>query len=323
MTKCGIFILTQNNPERKQYLKTSLYFLFRNFNKNYNYPIIILHEGDYDDVSKEEILKSIRQNHRHVIEFKEIEKEDFEVPQHIDMKKVERCIAMQPVAYWRNLKYRLMCNFWIKNFWKYCEDYDYVMRLDDDSIIEEPVKDDLFELMEMKGLVYMSNLVHVDCGLCNYGMKEFFENNFPELKERINQGLFINAKLEKTNPVYEKFKDLLLFLGKEVKGNSIDLPMVVMYYNNFFVTSTKFWKQDNVKEAIKKIDENGSVFYYRWGDSPIHSILATILEPNKISRAVFKYSKRLQREVFIDNDGNFHSFMPRSYDESSCITNKK
>jgi hypothetical protein len=46
--KCGIFILTQNTVERKVYLKTSLYFLFRNFNAKYKYPIIILHEGDYD-----------------------------------------------------------------------------------------------------------------------------------------------------------------------------------------------------------------------------------------------------------------------------------
>jgi hypothetical protein len=30
--KAAIFILTQNTTERKVYLKTSLYFLFKNFN---------------------------------------------------------------------------------------------------------------------------------------------------------------------------------------------------------------------------------------------------------------------------------------------------
>ena len=38
----AILILTQNTIERKVYLKTSLYFLFKNFNHIYKYPIIIL-----------------------------------------------------------------------------------------------------------------------------------------------------------------------------------------------------------------------------------------------------------------------------------------
>ena len=55
MTKSAILILTQNTIERKIYLKTSLYFLFRNFNARFKYPVIILHEGDYDNNSMNEI----------------------------------------------------------------------------------------------------------------------------------------------------------------------------------------------------------------------------------------------------------------------------
>jgi hypothetical protein len=96
-----------------------------------------------------------------------------------------------------------------------------------------------------------------------------------------------------------------------------------MYYNNFFVTSTKFWKQQKVQDIINKIDVDGGIFYYRYGDAPIHTLIVTLLEPNRISRAQFKYSKRLQREVFIDNDNAMHSYMPSSYDNSSCITEGK
>ena len=35
------------------------------------------------------------------------------------MEKLQKCIELQPVPYWRNMKYRMMCYFWIKNFWKY------------------------------------------------------------------------------------------------------------------------------------------------------------------------------------------------------------
>lgn len=319
----AIFILTQNTAERKVYLKTCLYFLFRNFNKKHNYPIIILHEGDYNENSQKEIIQSVREDHRHLIKFRELDKEDFKVPKHLDQAKIKSLIALQPVPYWRNLKYRLMCYFWVKHFFKYAEDYDYVMRLDDDSIIEEPIKDDLFQLAISRDLVYLSNIIHIDCGLCNYGMKELFQKLMPEAKDTINNGLFVSATLSAGSTYFDRFKTLQSILeGKECTQTEFVTHMPLMYYNNFFITSTKFWKRSDVQALINKIDEHGGIFYYRYGDAPIHTIIVTLLEPNKISRAQFKYSKRLQREVFIDDDGGMHSYMPKSYDKSSCITDK-
>lgn len=322
--KAAIFILTQNTVERKVYLKTTLYFLFRHFNKTYEYPIIILHQGDYDAVSQEEIIQGIRKSHRHLIVFKEMDKSDWEVPEHIDVEKVKKIIDISPVPYWRNLNYRLMCNFWMKHFHKYTNGYDYVMRLDDDGLIEEPISYDLFEMMKSKNLVYMSNIVHIDCGICNYRMKEMFEEILPTYMDSINGGLFVKTDLKPdAQPVYDKFKEILTILGKPHEGSSeIPLAMPIMYYNNFFVTSTEFWKRKEVCDTIEKIDKNGGIFYYRYGDAPLQTIIVTLLEPTKISRAVFKYSKRLQREVFIGSNGEFKSYMPSSYDESSCIVKK-
>lgn len=317
----AIFILTQNTIQRKVYLKTSLYFLFRNFNSKYNYPVIILHEGDFDALSQNEIVLSIRKNHRHLVIFKEIDKSDFELPENIDKELLEKTINTRPVPYWRNMRYRLMCNFWMNHFIKYTEGYDYVMRLDDDSIIEEPINTDLFSIMKDKDLAYLSNIVHVDCGICNFGMKNMFENILPEKLEKLNGGLFLKSKLSTSLSAYSKFKDLQTLLNKPCIGD-VDMDMPIMYYNNFFVTSTLFWKRDDVKNVIDKINANGGIFYYRYGDAPLQTIIVTLLEPTKISRSVFKYSKRLQREVFIDDDNDMHSYMPHSYEESSCIIKK-
>lgn len=331
MVNCGIFILTQNTVERKIYLKTTLYFLFKNFNKKYNYPVIILHEGDYDSIAQEEIIKSIRENHRYLVSFKEIKKEHFTVPQHIDIDKVKKSVELQPVPYWRNLKYRLMCYFWVRHFFKYTEDFDYVMRLDDDSIIEEPLAEDLFKMMHAKDLVYLSNIVHIDCGLCNFGMKELFEDllkDKPLSKERLKSGVFVQAKLKQgdvNDKHFQKFKQVYALVNNveqsEVPTEFIT-NMPLMYYNNFFVTGTAFWKRSDVQQIIDGIDKHGGIFYYRYGDAPIHTLITSLLEPEKVSRAVFKYSKRLQREAFIDNENNIHSYMPKSYDKSSCITDK-
>ena len=320
--KAAIFILTQNTIERKVYLKTTLYFLFKNFNSKYKYPVIILHEGDYDSKSQEEIIKGIREECRHLVSFKELNKGDFDVPSHIDINKLTASVKTQPVPYWRSIKYRSMCYFWVKHFHKYTQEYEYVMRLDDDSLIEEPLTDDLFDIAKAKELVYVSNFIHIDCGLCCYGMKEFFEELYPAKKEQICK-LFTEMKLQKGTEHYDKFiKTYEIVEGKKYDKPEITSYMPTMYYNNFFITSTAFWKRQDVQEIINIIDKKGSIFYYRHGDAPLHTIIVTLIAPENISRTVFKYSKMLQRSAFIDSDNNIHSYMPRDYKGTSCITYK-
>lgn len=322
MTKSAILILTQNTIERKIYLKTSLYFLFRNFNTRFKYPVIILHEGDYDNNSINEITSSVRKECRYLIDFVKIDSSDFHVPDYIDIDKMNRCIDSAPVPYWRNKNYRLMCNFWINNFIKYCDKYDYIMRLDDDSIIEEPINTDIFKMIEEKDHNYMSNIIHVDCSICNYGMKEFFEKIMPDKMEKISE-LFMEHSLDSNNPHFTRFKKLYLALNdKEYEGNSVNMAMPVMYYNNFFVTKTSVWKTPEIKEIIKSINECGNIFYCRWGDAPLQTIIMKLYDNNKMTKLDFKYSKRLQRESFKDDEGTYHSYMPGNYEENSCISKK-
>jgi hypothetical protein len=323
MTKSAIFILTQNTTERKIYLKTSLYFLFRNFNAKYKYPVIILHEGDYDIESINEITTSIRRDCRYLIDFKKIDSGDFDIPKNIDEKKMNKCIDTKPVPYWRNKNYRLMCNFWINNFMKYCNDYDYIMRIDDDSIIEEPINTDIFKMIEEKGHNYMSNIIHVDCSICNYGMKEFFEKILPDKIDKISE-LFMEHSLDSNSPHFARFKKLYLALNdKEYEGNNVNMAMPVMYYNNFFVTKTAIWKTPEITDIIDKINETGDIFYCRWGDAPLQTIIMKLYDNDKMTKLDFKYSKRLQRESFKDDEGVYHSYMPNTYSESSCISKKK
>lgn len=321
-TAC-IFILTQNTIERKVYLKSTLYFLFKNYNSIYKHPVVILHEGDYDEKSKEEILLGIRQNYRNFVSFKELDKNDFQIPEHIDKTKLELAVNSNPVPYWRTIKYRLMCYFWIKNFIKYCDKYDYCMRLDDDAFIEEPIKNDFFEIMEKSNSNYISNILHIDCGICNYGMKELFNEIDSEANIKLKD-FFIDNKLPNGNIHFENFKKVYKIVeGKNYDKDYFDTPMPVMYYNNFFVMRTSFWKSIEIQNAIEKIDKNGGIFYYRYGDAPIQSLLMVLYCPDKISRCIFKYSKKLQRECFIDSNKNFHSYMPTEYTHSSCISNNK
>lgn len=322
MPKAAIFVLSQNTVERKIYLKTSLYFLFKNFNAVYKYPVIILHEGDYDEHSKNEIKMSIRSECRNLIRFQELDSCDFVVPEHIDINKLNKCIEAKPVPYWRNKNYRIMCYFWIKHFFKYCKEYDYVMRLDDDSIIEEKINADFFDLMEKRNLNYASNLLHIDCSICNYGMKDFFLKLCPNSKDKLNE-LFIDHKLKNDVNYFNKFKDVYQIINNcEYNETEFDMSMPVMYYNNFSITKPSIWNAPEIKNIINEIDKIGYIFYYRWGDAPLQTIIMKIYDNKKLGKFSFKYSKRLQREAFEDDNKNIHSFMPSSYSNNSCISKK-
>jgi len=319
MIKGAIFILTQNTIERRVYLKTSLYFLFKNFNAKYKYPVIILHEGDYTEDAKKEIIAGIRSECRNLLTFKQIDEEDFRIPSHIDIDKMNSIIDLRVVPYWRNQKYRSMCYFWMKNFSKYTKEYNYVMRLDDDSIIEEPIKYDLFEMMSDKDYIYISNIIHLDCSLCNYGMKDFFLKHYASEKDKINE-LFMDHTLNSNNEYFNKFKSLHKALNNEdYEGASIELNMPFMYYNNFNIINVDVWNKPEIQDIVNKIDEQGYIFYCRWGDAPLQTIILSLYDNTRITKVNFKYSKRLQREAFKDDEGKLHSFMPSDYDNNSCV----
>lgn len=323
-TKSAIVILTQNTPEKRIYLKNCLYFLFKNFNEKFKYPVIILHEGDYTPEFQEEIIKGVRGESSSFIKFKELDKEDFKIPEHIDKVKLAKSIELQPVPYWRNESYRNMCNFWLKHFTKYVAEYDYVMRLDDDSIIEEKINSDLFQIMKEKDLNYISNIIHIDCGICNYEMKEFFDHYYMD-KQDLIKDMFVYSKIDNNSKeIFDNFKKLYKIMNdKEYEKNEVDIKSPIMYYNNFFITKTAFWNTENTKKVIDEINKTGNIYYYRWGDAPLHTIIATIADKEKVSKCAFKYSKRLQRESFKDASGKIYSYMPGTYDNTTCITYKK
>jgi len=317
----AILYLTQNNDVRKTHLKTSLYFLFKNFNSKYRYPVLILHEGDFDNKSQQEIITSVRSSCRSLVTFVQLDKDDFVVPDFINKEKVQNIIDLKPVPYWRNLNYRLMCRWWVVHMPKYARGYDYVMRMDDDSIIEEPIKRDLFEWMDEKKLVYASNLIHVDCGMCCYGMMDFFKSIFPERSDFVEK-LFVQGETS-THNIHDFRSVITIATAPNVPKieEKMKLPMPIMYYNNFHITKSSFWLREDVQKTIDAIDKNGSIFYYRWGDAPLQSIIVALhAKENEISRCQFKYSKRLQREAFLGDDGVWYQFMPDTYDKSSCIT---
>lgn len=325
--RAAFVILTRNDPITKTHLKNCLYFLFRHFNARFRYPVIILHEGDFDPAAQEEILLGVRASCRALVSFYAIDKADFEVPAFLDADKIARCIETKPVPYWRNLGYRHMCRFYTKNVWKYVQGFDYVCRLDSDSIIEEPIDHDIFQWMAEKDLVYASPILHIDCAVTLYGFKDLVSKIVADLaptKRDVFEGMFMKQTIPLKDFRFANFRRFLTVFHDQQPppmADSMDLHTCMNYYQNMHITKVSFWSRPEVQEAIERIDRSGLIYYARLGDAPIHTVLVGLFaEPSQVRKMNLRYSKRMQREAFPGDDNKLHVFMPDTYDKSSCIT---
>ena len=137
-------------------------------------------------------------------------------------------------------------------------------------------------------------------------------------KNIINKGKYSLLRISES--YFENFKKLYKGINDtEYLGDTVELSMPFMYYNNFNIISVDTWNKPEIQDIVKKIDEQGYIYYCRWGDAPLQTIILSLYDSSRISKVNFKYSKRLQREAFKDDNGALHSFMPNDYENNSCV----
>ena len=310
LPRASFVILTRNTPERRVYLQSTLYFLCKNFNEKYQYPIRILHEGDFDADAQRCVRAGLRGNCADLVSFVTIGASDFDTPAWIDADRLRRNLEARPVPYWRDERYRAMCRFWLVHIWKYVADLDVVCRLDDDAFIEEPVREDMFRALGRN--VMSSAIVHVECPVCSYGMRQLFRD-LGLAKDADDGRLFVrgNVPIQFLRGIDEP---------PEYDGDGRAVAyMPIMFYNNFSLLRTDFWNSPEVRAVIAAVDRTGNQFYYRWGDAPLQTLIAQTMAPDRVSITRVRYSKRLQREAFLDASGNPHSYMPSTYESDSSV----
>lgn len=313
LVRAAFVILTRATPERVVYLKSTLYFLFLRFNAKFRYPVRVLHEGDFDDRLQAEIRAGLRGDAGALLTFVRVDAGDFDVPAWIDRDRLQRNIAAQPVPYWRDLRYRLMCRFWLVHARKYVRDLEYYCRLDDDAWLEEDVATDLFAAVKASNAALAGAVVHVDCPVCTYGMRALFRG-LGLAKDADDARLFVRAPLP-----LEFLRGIDASPTYDATGQSVAY-MPVMLYNNFSFNRVGFWERPDVVAALKAVDATGNVFYYRWGDAPVVTLIVQALAPADGLQVVrTRYSKRLQREAFVDASGGVHRYMPADYTSDSSM----
>lgn len=218
--------------------------LHKNFNRRYNYPVIIFHEGNILP-EHQKLMAYLTPN----VTFISLESKAFIAPTSL------------PIEYETEIGYKHMCRFYAIQIYDILSEFDYFLRLDDDSYLESPIKYDIFAFLRQERLIY--GYIH--------GENDYHPQTIKTLPH------FTREYIEKYH-----IKPLC----------SMDEINEFYYYSNFTLTETSFWRRPDVQGYLHAVDESLGIYKYRWGDHVLQTLALKIFcEPQKIYHFKdFKYS---------------------------------
>lgn len=226
--QAAIVYLTRK--ERIHKLTHSLRLLQQNLLAKHSYPVILFHEGDFTPADGDQLRK--------ICPTLSLRRVNINPPAHIDGSK-RREWNMYPRF---NVGYRNMCRFFTIGLYEYLEEFDYYMRLDDDSFITSEVPFDPFQFMADNDKRYAWRAMHSEPQSAIVGLVKCLQD------------------------YDDKFFD----------GRTLSR----VYYTNFHVAQTKIFTESPIKDALEYVDMNGGIYTGRWGDHAIHTlVLNAYLEP--------------------------------------------
>jgi hypothetical protein len=222
--KNAITILTRGYEDNEKYL--SLINRNKAIEKNLinkMTDILIFHEGN---ISEKQQLYIKKQTPKLNIIFTDISEYAFK-------KEHEKHKWYEPTnkKEWQ-IGYRHMCHFWFIDFLKYCENYDYIIRIDEDCFIDFNI-DEIFVLIKNK--IIIAGFEEIDdpkvtFGLNNYTLEFLKQNNITNVNPKKPSGPYTN-----------------IFAVNLIKVRNHNLILKYMEY----------------------IDNSNNIYIYRWGDLPL------------------------------------------------------
>ena len=225
MSKNAIVVLTRGYDNLNEYndiIERNISIYENLINKSI--PIIIFHEGNIL-LSHQEFIKE----HTPLLLITFI---DVRI-KNMSFLKIKENLKFDKGTENFKIGYRHMCSFWFVNFWDYCNEYDNIIRIDEDCIINFNI-DKVFNLLNSKVAVYgkwENDADFVTKGLNNFTLN-FLQKNIPDKLFNI------------TNP-------------SGPYTNIIGLNLSILRQN---IILTKY---------IEQIKYSDCIYIYRWGDLPL------------------------------------------------------
>ena len=183
----------------------------------------------------------------------------------------------------RPIGYRYMCQFWSHTVFHHPtikNNYDYIMRLDDDSYLLEPLEYDLFEYANENNLDYIYRALAWDIPL---------------------------AGPDYLLPQY------LRTYHNNCKSHCFPFQSYDSIYNNFFLTRIHFWHQRKIVGFLNSLLANDSILIYPLGDGNIHAVVLALASDTKHTQQLqFAYGHNIhiygKRNKNFDLQHKYHNW---------------
>lgn len=226
---------------RKCYFNASMDALTAHWRPNNKYPIILMNTvpWKYADMS------AIRRKWD-TLDFKFINvNKAFEYNPTVPLNELEDVNA--PLS---NLAYKRMCHFYFQGFTEVpvLMQYKYLMRMDDDTCIQNNINYDLFQNMEDRNAVYAHSSVWLDGPQVTQGLYPFAESYLNE------------HNLTWSNP--------------ELRKRVYSYTSAPAYNTNLEIINTVRYTLPPVTQFINYVVESNMIFHRRWGDAPLRFVLS-------------------------------------------------
>ena len=250
---------------RKNLLKDCLKYLDQNYNKKFNYPILIFYHGKiYDNQVFRKSIRSI--NPQTEYRFHKIHSK---LPSNIKEKDLFWNLDNPYAKSFKGRIGYLHANYFWNNFMNFEElnDFDYLIRIDDDSWFKEQLNFDFFEELDNKN------------GL--FGTAYTWQNNQRASYTQYNLFNWIRNYVKKNN-----LKILDKQLREALKGeiNNDLFNSLNWSCGNCNIYKKEMFKSKDWENYNREFNKIAGGYRYRWGDCEIMSLYAFIhLKPALIN----------------------------------------
>jgi hypothetical protein len=239
-------------PKASKKLVARLKLLDVNLSDNFTTPLLIMHSSQ----PNQDYLMRLANTTRRQMMFLDISSVFTLFPSNFDP-----CRTTTPWRARGKWNYQLMIRFWFKILFELpqLKQYEYIMRLDDDSKVMGTWIN-VFSEMRNKHAVYFANNIDADT-------------------DRILPG---TTTLQQVALKYVLFNNITIKQPGMIRAGFGD-DHVLTYYNNFEVMKLKFFRRPNIRQWVEEIDRTNGIFKYRWGDAPLRYItLAIFADTNEV-----------------------------------------
>ena len=282
------------------YLERSLRHLFHYYNEQQRDDVIILHEGDFEAATQARVLTPYA---GHAIRFHLLTSKYWAMP--VKLRNTNRSTWEGYPHYSEG--YRTMIRFFSVSLWNLMDDlgYEYVMRMDEESLLRSPIRYNLFERMQLEDIEYGYRQTAVETGFggAHAGVHGFLKGYL--LREEITpEWLFASC-----NPSVRHTAARAAALGG---GDGWSLTQSALrnftivhcgefvgFYNNFFITKVRFWRSERVQRFLQHVDRSGFIYTRRWNDIIWQTSTVRIFMPMQRVRLLddFSYEHFTKKKV--------------------------